>query len=113
MHIVRLLLLTLTFGALSIATAHQPPVTVDRLVSIERQKALGLDQLTPEQRAGIVRLLQETYQSDVLKGQEDRSGNRSQTPGRGRAAPTASVIETQVDGEFNSMDGKAKPSSNP
>lgn len=84
------------------AIAQQPLVTLDRLVSVERQNALGLDKLTPEQRAGVVRLLQEVYQLGVQSGREQAAAG---THPRG-TIPTPSVIETQIDGEFNGWEGE-------
>lgn len=103
---LRFVLLAVLAAFLPPATAQQTPVTLDRLVTIERQKMLGLDKLTPEQRAGLVLLLQEAYQLGLQKGQESNSGNRSQVPGVGRSSPTPGVIETQVDGEFNGWEGE-------
>jgi hypothetical protein len=103
---VRIGLFMAAAAAFSFALAQQSPVTLDRLISIERQKALGLDQLTPAQRAGIVRLLQEAYQQGVQKGQEDRPGTHIQSPNTTRVVPPPSVIETQVDGEFNGWEGE-------
>jgi hypothetical protein len=82
------------------------PITLDKLVSIERQKSLGLDKLTPEQRAGVVRLLQEAYQLGHQKAQEQSNPARNSPSPPPSAAPTPSVIETQVDGEFNGWEGE-------
>jgi hypothetical protein len=92
----------------SITFAQQVPVTLDKLVSIERQRVLGLDKLTPEQRAGVVRLLQEAYQLGMQQpqGQEATTVPRAvPSPGRTGAAG-ASVIETNVDGEFKGWEGE-------
>jgi hypothetical protein len=82
--------------------AQQAPVTLDRLVPLERQKALGFDKLTPDQRAGVVRLLQEVYQLGVQNGQQTASAG---SQGRGVAA-TPSVIETEIDGDFSGWEGE-------
>ena len=58
--------------------------------------------LTPEQRAGVVRLLQEVYQLGAQSGREQAAAG---TQPRG-TIPTPSVIETQIDGEFNGWDGE-------
>jgi len=85
------------------AMAQPQPVTLDHLVPIERQRALGLDRLTPEERVGVARLLQEVYQIGVQNGQ--KQGEAPAT--KQRSAPsTPSVIETQVDGEFNGWEGE-------
>ena len=57
--------------------AQPAPVTLDSLVSMERQQALGLDQLTPQQRAGIVRLLQEVHQQGLEQGRKSADPPRS------------------------------------
>jgi len=103
---IRFALLAAFAALLAPAAAQQTPITLDRLVSIERQKILGLDRLTPEQRAGLVLLLQEAYQLGLQKGQEGSPSTRNQVPGATRTAPTQAVIETQVDGEFNGWEGE-------
>jgi hypothetical protein len=103
---LRLLLLAAFAALLPPATAQQAPVPLDRLVTIERQKVLGLDKLAAEQRAGLVLLLQEAYQLGLQKGQEANPSSRGQSPGVNRASATPSVIETQVDGEFNGWEGE-------
>ena len=95
-------LLALAFALPVFSHAQQTPVTLDRLVSMERQKALGLDKLTPEQRAGVVRLLQEAYQLGIENAKQQ---NAPGSPGKGTGT-TPSVIETQVDGEFNGWEGE-------
>ncbi len=81
--------------------AQGAPVTLDQLVPAERQKELGLDTLSPEQRAGVVLLLQEVYQLGLQEGQKP-NGEPQATPG----AATPSVIETQIDGEFEGWEGE-------
>ena len=49
-----------------------------------------------------MRLLQEVYQLGVQAGREQPATTQ---PPRG-AAPTPSVIETQIDGEFNGWEGE-------
>jgi len=100
--ILRIAILAAAVAAPLGALAQQPPVTLDRLVTIERQKALGLDKLTPEQRAGLARLLQESYQLG-LKSVQQQSGAGTQQRG---TTSTPSVVETQVDGEFNGWEGE-------
>jgi hypothetical protein len=100
--LLRIAILAAAVAAPLGALAQQPPVTLDRLVTIERQKALGLDKLTPEQRAGLARLFQETYQLGVQSVQQ-QSGAGTQQRG---ATSTLSVVETQVDGEFNGWEGE-------
>jgi hypothetical protein len=100
-HLLRIAFLATALSVPFAATAQQPPVPLDRIVPVERQKALDLDKLTPEQRAGVVRLLQEIYQLGIQSGREQAAP----TPPRG-AIPTPAVIETQIDGEFNGWEGK-------
>lgn len=84
------------------ALSQNTPVTLDRLVPIERQKELGLDTLTPGQRAGVVKLLQEVYQ---LGRQADSKPAAPVTRAAPRTAPS-SVIETQIDGDFEGWEGE-------
>lgn len=100
------LILLCTFTAAFGAHAQNAPVTLDRLVSMERQKALGPDKLSPEQRAGVVRLLIEAYQQGLQESQKpSAAASRAvQTP---PVAPrTPSVIETQIDGDFEGWEGE-------
>ena len=70
--------------------------TLDQLVPADRQKQLGFDKLSPQQRAEVVRLLQEVYQIGVQEGKKGASA--------GAAVP--SVIETQIDGDFEGWEGE-------
>jgi len=82
--------------------AQQAPPKLERFVSIERQRALGMDQLTAEQRAEMARLLLEVYQLGVQSGQERAAG-----PGQPKAeaaAPTG--FESKVEGEFSGWAGE-------
>ena len=88
------------------ALAQPAPVTLDRLVSMERQRSLGLDKLTAEQRAGVVRLLQEAYELGVQSSKEQAGSSRPAPPAAATPAQTASAIETQVDGEFSGWEGE-------
>ncbi len=105
--ILKPLILLCAISAVGVAAAQSAPVTLDRLVSMERQKALGLDKLSPEQRAGVVRLLLEAYQQGVQEGQKPaatappRAQQTPQSPAR-----TPSVIETQIDGDFEGWEGE-------
>jgi hypothetical protein len=89
------------------ATAHSASVDLNSLVTVERQKALGLDNLTPEQRAGVVSLLLEAYQLGLQKNQSPNRAapqNSSRSPQAAANAP--SVIETQIDGDFDGWEGE-------
>ena len=85
----------------SASYAQNAPVTLDRLVPADRQKQLGFDKLSPEQRAGVVQLLQEFYQLGRQDGQTTSAAPQSKP-----AAPAASVIETQIDGDFEGWEGE-------
>jgi hypothetical protein len=84
-----------------------PPVTLDRLVSMDRQKALGLDKLSPEQRAGVVRLLLEAYEQGLQEVQKPGASIPPRAPQVPPAvARSPSVIETQIDGDFEGWEGE-------
>jgi hypothetical protein len=85
----------------SASHAQNAPVTLDRLVPADRQKQLGFDKLSPEQRAGVVQLLQEVYQLGRQEGQKASAAPQSKP-----AAPAPSVIETQIDGDFEGWEGE-------
>ena len=101
----RFVFLFLSFALPAIALSQSSPITLDRLVSSERQRVLGLDKLTPEQRAGVARLLQEAYELGLQKAQGQADSPRTASP-PARAAATPAVIETQIDGEFNGWEGE-------
>ena len=89
------------------AEAQTAPVTLDRLVSMERQKALGLDKLSPEQRAGVVRLLLEAYQQGLQEAKKPAAAKPPRPSSSPQsAARTLSVIETQIDGDFEGWEGE-------
>ena len=101
----RLSFLFLSFVLPAIALSQSSPITLDRLVSIERQRVLGLDKLSPEQRAGVARLLQEAYELGLQKAQAQADSPRPTSP-PARATATPAVIEAQIDGEFNGWEGE-------
>jgi hypothetical protein len=70
------------------------PVTLDHLVPPERQRALGLDDLTAQQREGLLKLLLEVYQLGVERAQLAAS------------AATPSVTEARVEGAFEGWAGE-------
>jgi hypothetical protein len=77
--------------------------TLDQLVPSDRQKQLGFDKLTPQQRAEVVRLLQEVYQIGVQEGKKGVLASQS----KGKTGPAVpSVIETQIDGDFEGWEGE-------
>ena len=83
------------------------PIVLDRLVSIEQQKTLGLDNLSPEQRAGITRLLLETYQLGIQEGRKGTEIPKSRAPETAPAQTVApSAFESQIDGDFEGWEGE-------
>lgn len=91
------LLVTASFTA----TAQGKGDSLDRLVSAKQQRELGLDKLTPTQRAGVHRLLVDAFQL----GRGEGPGASRTAPSRS-VAPTSSVIETQIDGDFEGWEGE-------
>ena len=91
------------FAALfAIAGTASAQTTLDQLVPANRQKQLGFDKLSAQQRTEVVKLLQEVYQIGV---QEGKKGVVSQPKGAA-GAPASSVIETQIDGDFEGWEGE-------
>ncbi len=87
----------------TIAGTASAQTTLDQLVPADRQKQLGFDKLSPQQRAEIIKLLQDVYQIGV---QEGKKGAPASQP-RGTTGGTApSVIETQIDGAFEGWGGE-------
>lgn len=79
-----------------------PQITLDQLVPANKQKQLGFDKLSAEQRAEVVKLIQEIYQVGEEQGKKAALASKSS----GAAVTSApSVIETQVDGDFDGWDG--------
>ena len=97
---IRLLFIAALFTIAGTASAQ---ATLDQLVPANRQKQLGFDNLSPQQRAEVVKLLQDVYQIGV---QEGKKGAAVSQP-RGTTGATASaVIETQIDGDFEGWEGE-------
>lgn len=97
---IRPLLNVVFFLIAGAATAQTP---LDQLVPANRQKQLGFDKLSSQQRAEVARLLQEVYQIGVQEGK--KSAVVSQPRGAA-GAPSSSVIETQIDGDFEGWEGE-------
>ncbi len=71
--------------------AQEAPVSLDRIVPIERQRALGLDKLTLEQRAAVARLLQEVYQNGVQTGRD-----QAESSSAARISASANVLSANA-----------------
>ena len=100
LSIIRLPLIAALFAIAGTANAQ---ATLDQLVPANRQKQLGFDKLSPQQRAEVVKLLQDVYQIGV---QEGKNGGATSQP-RGTTSGTApAAIETQIDGDFEGWDGE-------
>lgn len=97
---IRLLLVTLM---LTIAGTASAQTTLDQLVPADRQKQLGFDKLSPQQRAEVIKLLQDIYQIGV---QEGKKGAVVSQPRGAAGAAASSVIETQIDGDFEGWEGE-------
>lgn len=97
---IRLLFIALMF---TIAGGASAQTTLDQLVPANRQKQLGFDKLSPQQRAEVVKLLQDVYQIGV---QEGKKGAVNSQPRGATGAPASSVIETQIDGDFEGWEGE-------
>jgi hypothetical protein len=100
---LRFILVAVLFAMAATASAQMAPVTLDQLVPTDRQMQLGFDKLSPQQRAEVVRLLQEVYQLGLQEGK--KSASVSQPRGT-TGTVTPSVIETQIDGDFEGWEGE-------
>jgi len=101
---IRFLIVAVLLAIAAVANAQTAPVTLDQLVPPDRQKQLGFDKLSPQQRAEVVRLLLEVYQIGL-----QQSGEKppvSQSRGSLNTTVTPSVIETQIDGDFEGWEGE-------
>jgi len=99
---IRFLIFAALLTILAAANAQMAPVTLDQFVPTDRQKQLGFDKLSPQQRAEVVRLLQEVYQIGLQEGKKGASGS----PPRETGAATPAVIETQIASDFNGWEGE-------
>lgn len=97
---IRLLVVT---ALLTIAGTANAQTTLDQLVPADRQKQLGFDKLSPQQRAEVVKLLQDVYQMGL---QEGKKGAAVKQPRSSKDTSAPSVIETQIDGEFEGWEGE-------
>jgi hypothetical protein len=88
---------------LTIAGTASAQTTLDQLVPADRQKQLGFDKLSPQQRAEVIKLLQDIYQIGV---QEGKKGAVVSQPRGAAGAAASSVIETQIDGDFEGWEGE-------
>jgi hypothetical protein len=80
----------------------QTPVTLDQIIPVDKQKELGLDTLSAEQRAAIAKLLQEIYLVGVQNGKE-----ATPPPKPAAAAPvTPATIESKIEGSFEGWEGE-------
>jgi hypothetical protein len=95
-----LIALAAALGVAYGAFGQSTPITLDRVVPVERQRQLGFDKLSPEQRAGVVQLIQEVYQL----GRQD--AQKAAATAQAQASSTPSVIETQIDGDFEGWEGE-------
>jgi hypothetical protein len=104
---IKLLILNCALLASAFAEEQSIPISLDKLVSMERQKVLGLDSLTAEKRAGIARLLLEAYQQGLQEGRRVTVPATSTAPQNTPEKPKApSVIETKIDGDFEGWEGE-------
>lgn len=87
------------------ALAQTQPPSLDRLVSVERQRVLGLDTLTASQRAGLALLLQETYRLGFQEAQARKAPAPKPPTPDGGPSTSASVIESRIDGDFEGWEG--------
>ena len=88
--------LSLIWLAQLTATAAQD-IQLEQLLSKEEQLKLGIATMSPDKKAvmrdALVRLYQQGYRA-------------AQSTAKPAAAPTASVVETQVDGEYTGWEGE-------
>ena len=96
--------LVLSFVVIVVPLLAQAPAdALDRVVSRAKQQVLGLDKLSPEQRAGLAKLLNETYQLGVATKEKQAEAARRVAPS---VAPAAQVIESKIEGEFEGWSGE-------
>jgi len=97
---IRPFLIAISFAIFGTASAQ---TALDQLVSANRQKQLGFDKLSAQQRADVAKLLLEVYQ---IGEQAGKKAAQITKPSGAAAAPTSSVIETQIDGQFDGWEGE-------
>lgn len=97
---IRLFLIGVFFTMVSSASAQ---TTLDQLVPVNRQKQLGFDKLSAQQRVEVAKLLQEVYQIGEQEGKKAAMDSKQSSAAGGVAS---SVIETQIDGDFEGWEGE-------
>lgn len=97
---IRLFLIAFFCAAFGTASAQ---ADLDQLVSANRQKQLGFDKLSAQQRSEVAKLLLEVYQIGEQAGKQTANISK---PSGAAGAPASSVIETQIDGEFEGWEGE-------
>jgi hypothetical protein len=84
--------------AAQLTTTAAQDIQVEQLLSKEEQSRLGIAAMPPDKKAAmrdaLIRLYQQGYRAGQLAGRPVA------------AAPTGSVVETQVDGDFNGWEGE-------
>jgi hypothetical protein len=75
----------------------QSSVTIDQLLSQDQQLKLGVAAMSAEQQALLTQILVSMFRQGYQAGKS--AGQPTALP------PPSGVIESQVDGEFNSWDG--------
>ena len=93
-------LICITASVATVATSsYAQPADLDRVLPPERQRQLGLDKLTADQRAGVAQALIDAYRLGVQSAQ-DKPSARQSSPGG------TAVIESQISGDFNGWEGQ-------
>lgn len=105
MTLVARLSVLLLAAASFVASAQGRGDALDQLVPAVKQRQLGLDKLSPQQRTGVRDLLLDAYQL----GKNEVSKPPAVSRGR-PIAPMPSAIETQIDGDFDGWEGDEVPS---
>ncbi len=98
----RLIVLILILSSTTFA-ADYPEITLDKLISKLRQKEMGLDKLTHQERNKLRLYIIEMYLRGIGKGKEQ--GEKKARSG-GPSYSTSSVIESQIEDDFEGWEGE-------
>jgi hypothetical protein len=94
--------LLLSFCSLAFAKDYED-IPLEKLMSEPQQQQIGIQKLTPEERERLRVFLIETFLLGVEAGKKENTKTTRSTPSK-PSAP--SVIESQIDGDFEGWEGQ-------
>ena len=100
---MRFLLVSVLMLVVSTAGAQARVVGLDELVPLDRQHQIGVHRLSAAEKLELAELIQEVYRLGIAQGRASGAPISATEPTR---PVMPSVIESQVDGEFEGWEGE-------